>query len=111
MRELKTYKQRVGEILRLSVDSRNDDGVLFAHYINKYHPELITESIYDQKCIELRNFTNLPPMENIRRSRQLIQNGDNQYLPTDEEVREARGIKEKNWTNVEVREAKQTKLL
>jgi hypothetical protein len=45
-------------------------------------------------------------MENLRRVRQIIQNENEMYQPTDPKVRKARGIKEKNWREAEIREAK-----
>lgn len=107
MAELKTYKERVRSILELHESARNNDGSLYACYINKYHHGLVKQDMYGKNSsILLNDFKHFPPMENIRRSRQLIQNGDNEYLPTDPKVRKARRIKEENWTNCEVREAK-----
>ena len=106
MAELKTYKERVRSILELHENARNNDGSLYACYLNKYHHGLVQKDSADYPVIRLTDFRHFPPMENIRRSRQLIQNGDNEYLPTDPKVRKARRIKEENWTNCEVREAK-----
>ena len=59
-----------------------------------------------QPVLPLKNFKHLPPMENLRRVRQIIQNENEMYEPTDPDVRKARGIKEKNWRDAEIREAK-----
>ena len=106
MAELKHYRQKVETILRDHENARNNDGSLYAHFLSKYCSHLIVTDANGEKAIALKNFRNLPPMENIRRSRQIIQNDNNLYLPTDPEVRKARKIKEENWRNAEVREAK-----
>ena len=110
MAELKHYRQKVETILKDHESARNNDGSLYAYFIIKYCPQLVQhihegfkESI---PVIPLKNFKHLPPMENIRRSRQIIQNDNNLYLPSDPAVRKARKIKEENWRNAEVREAK-----
>jgi hypothetical protein len=105
MVELKTYKDRVRKLLELHENARNNDGTLYAIYIATYHEILVTKNKNNMRAVLLSDFKNLPPMENIRRSRQLIQNGDGEFLPTDAKVREARKIKEKNWRDSEVREA------
>lgn len=106
MAELKTYKQRVRYLLAKHPKARDSDGTLIAHYILRYHPSLV-ENKDTVPTLPLKNIKHLPPFENIRRSRQLIQNVDGQYLPTSIEIAKARGIKEENWRNAEVREAKQ----
>lgn len=109
---LKTFKQRVAWILERSEKARNNDGYLYAQYINKFENKYVFEIPDPEndgkfiKVIALKSFEHLPPSENIRRPRQIIQNNDNKYLPTEEKVRKARNIKELNWTNIEVREAK-----
>lgn len=104
--ELKTYKQRVEKVLEEVEKTRNDDGTLVAHYIYKYHRNLVTTDQNGEFAIPLRRFRDLPPLENIRRSRQIIQNVDGKFQPTDPEVIKARQTKEKNWREAEVREAK-----
>lgn len=110
MAELKHYRQKVESILRDHEAARNNDGTLYAYFISKYCPHLVAhihEGFAESTpAVPLKNFKNLPPMENIRRSRQIIQNDNNLYLPTDPMVRKARKIKEENWRNAEVREAK-----
>lgn len=103
---LKTYKQRVRQILEKYEKARDNDGILTAYYIATYHPTLLRKDTDGNSCVPLKYFGELPPLENIRRSRQLIQNDDGEFLPTKESIRKARKIKEKNWREVEVREAK-----
>lgn len=105
MAELKKYKEKVYAILRDSEAARNSDGVLMAHYINVYHPNLVKMDEEGDKVIKLKNLKALPPFENIRRVRQIIQNVNNEFLPTDPSVRKNRRIKEENWREYEVREA------
>lgn len=106
--ELKTYKQRVRKILEENIKARNNDGTLMAYYLVTFHKNLLSKDENNEWTIQLNNLKKLPPMENLRRSRQLIQNGGNMFLPTDPEVRKARQIKEENWKNAEVREANET---
>lgn len=106
MKELKHYREKVGRILKDSENARNNDGSLYAHFINRYCKELVVPDANGEPAVPLKNFRNLPPMENIRRSRQIIQNDSGLYLPTKESVRKARNIKQKNWEEVEIREAK-----
>lgn len=105
MAELKRYKEKVYAILRDSEGARNNDGVLMAHYINIYHPDLVRTDEEGDKVIKLKSLKMLPPFENIRRVRQIIQNVNNEFLPTDASVRKNRRIKEANWREYEVREA------
>lgn len=107
MAELKTYKQKVRYCLERWPATRDSDGMLVAHYINHFHSNLVTENVDGVKCIALRNFQHLPPLENIRRCRQIIQNDNGEFLPTRIEIAKMRGIKEENWRNAEVREAKE----
>lgn len=105
MARLATYKERVRILLEKYEKARNNDGTLLAYYINTYHKHLVIPDSDGEPSIKLRNLKHLPPIENIRRSRQLIQNTDGEYLPTDHMVCKARRIKERNWRDAEVREA------
>lgn len=106
MAELKTYKQKVRVVLERYEKARNNDGTLFAYYLLTFHKHMLHTGADGDIAIKLKYMKDLPPLENIRRSRQLIQNGDNEYLPTLASVRKARKIKEENWRECEVREAK-----
>jgi len=105
--ELKTYKQRVRVILERYPNARNNDGTLLAHYIKDFLPYMVQQDKEGEWSVKLKDIKSMPPLENIRRSRQLIQNDGGEFLPTDPEVIKARKIKEKNWRNAEVREAKE----
>lgn len=105
MSELKNFKPKVKSILEEHESARNNDGTLMAYFIKKYCKHLVVE-VDGLDMLPLKNFKNLPPFESIRRVRQIIQN-DNQILrPTDPAVSKARRIKEENYRNAEVREAK-----
>lgn len=106
MSELKHFKVKVKHILELYEKARNNDGTLYAYFIKMYCPSLLVTDPDGVDMLPLKNFQHLPAMENIRRCRQIIQN-DNQILrPTDPKVLKARRIKEENYRNAEVREAK-----
>lgn len=102
---LKDYKGKVMGILRDVPDSRNNDGLLIAHFIHRFASQHLTKDANGEWAIPLKNLKHLPPFETIRRTRQIIQNDDHAYLPTILSVRKARSIKEENWRNWEVREA------
>lgn len=106
MPELKTYKQRVAKVLEKYWGTRNDDRDLYAHYIYTFHPHYIQKDADGEPYIRLKDFRKLPSMESVRRARQIIQNDDGKFLPTSEEVRKERGMKEKDYFNAEVRHAK-----
>lgn len=109
MAELKTYKQKVFSVMEEHEEARNNDGTLLAYFIDRFFPQLVIPDADGEKAIKLRNLKNLPPLENIRRVRAIIQNVDGKLLPTKPEVIKARKIKEENFRNVEVREANQFK--
>jgi len=104
--QLKDYKTKVRSILAEHPTARNNDGSLQAYFIYKYCRHLVTTDIDGKPAIRLENLKNLPPLETIRRSRQIIQNDNGEYLPTDPAVRRERKIKEENYRNAEVRQAK-----
>lgn len=106
MGQLKHYKEKVRGILEDHPQARNNDGTLIAHYINIYHPHFVFEDINGHKSINLKHFKELPPFENLRRLRQIIQHDNEELQPTDPRVTKMRRIKEKNWNDAEVREAK-----
>jgi len=111
MAELKTYKQKVADILKEKPKTRDSDGLLYAHYIYRFHRSVVHTEENGTPYIRLADLSNLPPSETIRRCRQIIQNIDNLYLPTSEAVRKARQIKEENYREAEVREANKTQVL
>lgn len=106
MAKLKTYKEKTAAVLKKYSATRNSDMNLYAHYLYMYYPGKIIKNQADELCIRLSDLKEMPTMENIRRSRQIIQNDDGMFLPTDPEVAKERGIKEKDWHDAEVREAK-----
>lgn len=113
--ELKDYKHQVKEIMREHKQARNSDWTLLAHYISKHRPELVHYTQPDERqkasivCVPLNKFKYFPSAETLIRARRIIQNEDCILLPTDPEVVKARGIKEKNYREAEVREAVEDK--
>jgi len=107
MAKLKTYKEKVFKILKDHMLSRNDDGLVIAYYIKYHQANLVTLDINrTDRCIKLKDFIHLDPIENITRARRIIQNEDGHFLPTDPAVRKQRKIKEKEMPE-QVREAVQ----
>jgi len=104
---LKDVKLKVRSILKEKEETRNNDGHLLAHYVAKYYPRLVDDTVVTNKTVSLGNFRYFPPVETITRARRIIQNVDKEFLPTTEAVRKARRIKEQDYKNWEVREASQ----
>lgn len=104
---LKNTRDKVLPILAEKEKARNNDNVLVAHYIARYCSRLVTIDQDGDKVIKLKHFEKLPPLENVRRSRAVIQNKLHRYPPTDPRVIKARRQKEINWRDAEVREAGQ----
>ena len=105
---LKDVKIKVRSIMEEFPETRNSDGVLFAEFIFKHCKNLVRkdgESKSDA-VLPLRYFRYLPSLETVRRSRQLIQNDDGEFLPTDPNITKLRRIKQMNYQDAEVREAK-----
>jgi len=103
---LKNYKEKVYHILKKHPSTRNNDGRLLAFFIVTYCKNLVFKNQEGKVSMELEDLDQLPPIENVRRSRQIIQNDDGDFPPTDPEVAKERGIKQKDWRDKEVREAK-----
>lgn len=110
MAQLKDYKGKVHKIMEEVEQARNNDGVLIAHFLHRHCTRFLTKDANGEWAIPLKNLKHLPPFETIRRTRAIIQNDNNELLPTSEAVRKARGIKEENWRNCEVREAKELRV-
>jgi len=103
---LKTYKEKVHHILKTHENARNHDGSLVAHYVNTFHHNLVIKDSDGDAAIKLRNLKSMPSIESIIRSRRLVQNDDGEFIPTIPAVIKARQIKEKNYREAEVREAR-----
>jgi len=103
---LKDYKAKVRIILRDYPETRNSDTALVARFIHTYLKQFVTQSVDGYAAVELRKFMHLPPINSITRARRIIQNDDGEFLPTIKAVREKRRIKEEDYRNWEVREAK-----
>lgn len=106
MSELKNFKPKVRHILEKYEQARNSDGTLYAYFIKTYCSNLIVMDAEGVEMLPLKNFKLLPPLENLRRCRQIIQNDNQELQPTDPAIRKFRRIKEENFRNAEVREAK-----
>ncbi len=106
---LKHYKDKVRKILETKEGARNDDGVLLAYMIRDHAGEFVQKDADGRMCIRLKDLGEITAkvnFESVRRSRQLVQNEDGEFLPTDPGVIKERKIKEKNYRDCEVREAK-----
>jgi len=86
IKELKTTKDRIKEVLRTDERARNSDLWLTFQIWRNYDKV----NFY----IPYNRLTDLTSMETIRRQRQVIQNKECLYLPTDEETKNKRKQKE-----------------
>lgn len=111
MAELKTYKQKVAYVLHHHEEARNSDVKLFEYYVGLFHPDALIEAHDDTLGVSFDAMEFLPAFETLRRSRQIIQNDNGEYLPTDPKVIERRGNRERNYREVEVREAREETLV
>lgn len=98
-------------ILRDQEAARNNDWSLIAYYMVKHHPKLVRRVPDGPEgngaaYAYLADLKHVTSAETIIRARRIIQNDLGAFPPTDPEVMKARRIKEKNYTDAEVREAK-----
>jgi len=116
--EFETIKERVEYILSIDEESRNSDKQLFSKYLEIFTPyalinkdylihqidhfkltsfdlNLIKNSLKHIFASSLRfKASNLPIFETIRRNRQKIQNEEEHFIPTSEDVARKRNIRE-----------------
>lgn len=85
-----TLKHKVEKILELFEDARNNDAVLYAHLIYYYYNKYITTNASGDFCIRLKDLKHLPKQYDVQRYRQIIQNKEEKFLPTNEEVKKLR---------------------
>lgn len=109
-RELKGDVLRVHDILEANEDARNCDWVMIARYVAKYHHSSMKMDEAGSKYSYLRDWHEFTPAETLVRARRIVQNDMHLHLPTNPKVRKARRIKEQNYREAEVREAKQIKI-
>jgi hypothetical protein len=85
--KLDSQKAVIEKLLKEDERCRNDDKWLtyrfFQHYTKIYIP--------------FSDFKKIPAFANAQKIRQVIQNKNNKYLPTNPEVRYERGISEDEW--------------
>lgn len=106
MAQLKDYKQKVRMVLEAHPQARNSDLTLMAHYLHTFRRHLVEYDSEGKPYLYLNKFKEMASPETLIRARRIIQNDDNEFLPTSPAVRKARRIKEENYRNAEVREAK-----
>jgi hypothetical protein len=117
-REFQTNKEEVEYILSVDEDSRNSDKRLYSQYLNLLTPySIINKDLLESKLDRLKittldleqiknsikeiinssltfNPKTFPNFETIRRNRQKIQNEEERFIPTSQEVAEKRNIRE-----------------
>ena len=85
---IKTLTAQIEEVLQIKPETRNSDKIL---------TWAVWEKFYGIGCaITREQFIDLPTEDNVKRIRAKY-NSELLYLPTSQEVAEARGIKEEEW--------------
>lgn len=91
-------KDMVETVLRDVEETRNSDITLTIEIWKRYYPDdVLNTSRGDKTGIFLESLYNLPREDNVKRIRAKLQNEENKYLPTSEEVRRKRQISEDSW--------------
>lgn len=93
---LRTLKGQVEYILQNKAETRNSDVALTVAIWRRFFPSFIYEN-EGHDYVRLSELAELPREDNVKRVRAHFQNDLGLYLPTDESVREARGINEEKW--------------
>lgn len=91
-----TLKNKVLERLKNCNKCREDDAHLTMHVWVKYHSGKIHMD-GEKHYVYLSDIGDLPREDHVKRVRAIIQNVDNQYLPSNPEVRRKRKIAESDW--------------
>lgn len=95
--KIKNLQDHIIAVLKDFPQSRNSDVVLMIEIVKRYYPK---ETINGEGTgIRLTTLFRLPREDNIKRIRAKIQNEQGLFLPTSQEVRKKRGIKEEAWLN------------
>jgi hypothetical protein len=94
---MRKLKDDILEVLRDDEQSRNSDirltQVLWWRFYNNKMVKLGDGKI----AVRLSDLFELPREDHVKRIRAVIQNEENRYLPTSEEVRKKRLINEEKW--------------
>lgn len=96
MNKIKNLRAEIEKMLHAYPATRDNDLVLTLKLWVKMHPEKIIKQ-NNVQMIRLLDILDMPREDNVKRIRAKIQNEENKYLPTSEEVRKKRGIEESKW--------------
>lgn len=89
-KELNTQKKQIEWLLKTDERCRNSDKWLTWRFLN----------FYTSAYIPFDDFKKIPAFANAQKIRQVIQNKENKFLPTDPKVRERRGIRDQEVKDV-----------
>lgn len=89
-------KLLIEEVLKEKPKARDSDQYLTLCIWNRYYSELLFQH-RDKLAVTLENIMLLPREDNIKRIRCVIQNEENRFLPTSEEVAKQRKMNIEKW--------------
>lgn len=90
-------KSMVYRVLERREETRNSDITLMIRIAEIYYPSRIRHNQEGKAEIFLEDLYSLPREDHIKRVRAYLQNEQNLFLPTIEDVRKTRGINEMDW--------------
>lgn len=93
---LKTLKSQTEYCLKNYPETRNSDITLMIEIWKQFYPQRLKVGKTNEQGIWLKDLYDLPNIDSIGRMRQKF-NQQGLYLPTSEEVKKVRGIKETIW--------------
>lgn len=97
-KSIKNLKDKVRRVLSLFPETRNSDIELTIRIWREHFPSKIVHSEkYNDDFVRLKDLFELPREDNIKRVRAVIQNVENEYLPTSSKIAEQRKINMDTW--------------
>lgn len=94
---MRNLKEKILSILNEDEESRNSDIRLTQMIWWRFHNNKLIELEDKKLAVRLSDLFDLPREDNIKRIRAKIQNEENKFLPTREDVRKQRKINEEQW--------------
>lgn len=92
MKYYKPLKEIIEDVLRDNITARNNDRFLMVYVYQR-----ILKAKYGDTQISYVRLLHLPPQSSIKRIRAMIQNDDQKYLPTYDEVARRRLWDNEKW--------------
>ena len=90
-------KAKVLYCLEIDTESRNSDIRLLQVVWWNYHQSKLFKNSEGDTCVRIKDLSDMPREDHVKRVRAVIQNVENKFLPTLESVRKQRKINEEKW--------------